>query len=124
MLTDIQKVAITKVGSKSPKIEEGVYDVDFLVRIKGTVRKGKDYPTTVYQSVPFDKLFAIALSKLNGVTVESIVREALSDEDNTEKIKEEVNESVRKLVNASEKIVNGKTTANLNIEIVEESIAA
>ena len=120
----IVEAAIAKAVKMPRNLPVGSHKVDIVVRIQGTLTKGEDYETTVYQSVPFDRLFAIALSKLNGVTAEMIVREALANEIETEEVKASVKEAVRELVDATVKTASGKTTAKLNTELIESAIFA
>jgi len=138
MLTATEIVALSKASPKANKVEPstklpvGTHEVDFLVHIFGTITKGEDYDSAVYQAVPFDLLFALAMSHLNGVTTESIVREALSILDQNgdtqrnaiKEIKASVDAAVKKLVKATTKNCSGKTTAKLSVEKLGISSAA
>jgi len=59
-------------------IAPGTYDVDATLRILGRVTVGDDYDQRIVQSMCPLRLLAVALNKLNGVSVESLVEEALS----------------------------------------------
>jgi len=75
-------VALNKVvtGSAAKKasgeLDEGEYSVDFLVHVKGTLKKGEDYEQKIPGKAKPWLLLTAALSHLNGVTVESLVKEA------------------------------------------------
>lgn len=90
----------------------GEYRVDTLVRIVGTVKVGEDYEQTVTASIPWQRLFEVALSKLNGVTIESIVRDALDSKESPE-IKEAVQNAVSKLKAGAIRECKGKVTTNI-----------
>jgi len=116
-MNEALKVAISK-SVKTETLDPGEYKVDALVRIKGTVKKGEDYDSAVYQSIPFDQLFAVAMSKLNGVTVESIVKAALADETDSSAVKDAVKDAIAKLTEKSVKRCSGKTTAKVTAEVI------
>ena len=85
-------VAIAK-GIKSAVVSEasnglsaGKYAIDQTVRIQGTITKGEDYDSIVHMAIPTWDILAVALSKLNGITIESIVKEALAMGENKEMI--------------------------------------
>ena len=94
--------------------------IDYVLRGSAVIRKGEDYKSIVDRSIPYDKLFAIALSKLNGVTVESIVREALESDLSTSdmQIKTQAVKAIAKFKGRAEKIVSGRTT--VKAEVLEE----
>lgn len=119
MLTEIERAAIAKAASMPKGLPAGKHEVDILVHIKGYINKGEDYESSVYQSIPFDQLFAVAMSKLNAVTIESIVREALADEVDSSIVKDSVKDAIAKLTEASTKTCSGKTTAKLKAEKIE-----
>lgn len=58
----------------------GSYRVEATLRVSATCTVGEDFDRRRTQSVPWQDLFALALSKLNGVTAEALVREALATE--------------------------------------------
>lgn len=115
MLTEIEAAAVAKSAKVAKDLPVGTHNVDILVRIQGTITKGEDYTGTVYAAVPFDKLFAVAMSKLNGTTVAALMREALAEESDAllEQIKPQAQAAIAALVGTTEKIQSGKTTAKL-----------
>jgi Glu-tRNA(Gln) amidotransferase subunit E-like FAD-binding protein len=119
--TAIGKVLKPKqVSEASSKLSSGMYEIDEIVRLTGTITKGEDYEQTVAMSVPVWKLLAVTLSKLNNETVDSIVRKAdeISDEQEKE-IKEKAQEALTKIKGKAKKVCAGKVTTDLAIEIVQ-----
>jgi hypothetical protein len=57
------------------------FDVDFTVRISGSVDGGAECETTQINTVQPLKLLMIALNKLNGVTLKSVIDQAMSIDD-------------------------------------------
>jgi hypothetical protein len=76
-------------------VEAGEYDVDFLVRVVGTLRVGDDYTSHIVSKADPWTLLAVALSHLNNKTIASIVKEAEDVKANDNRI-EEIKNEVRK----------------------------
>ena len=57
------------------------FEVDFTVRIQGTLDIGAEVETTQINTVQPLKLLMIALNKLNGVTLKSIIDQAMAIDD-------------------------------------------
>lgn len=84
-LTPLQTLALSKCAleltdeqRKSVKPTEGSR-VDMVVKIVGTIKVGEDNPSVIQANkVPWETMCLVALSKLNGVTVEAIAQEALA----------------------------------------------
>lgn len=53
MLTDIQKIALAKTEFDRSSIPSGTHQVDFTVRVRGTVKVGEDYDRPATTSVPW-----------------------------------------------------------------------
>jgi hypothetical protein len=125
-LTSIQQAAIHKVVSADKykdangEIQPGEYPIDLLVRITGALKKGEKYEAAIHWSVDWCGLFAVALSKLNGVTVESIVREFCATEEvKTEEIKAQAEEAINTVKGTTMQECNGKLSGKVFAEIVE-----
>ncbi len=56
-------------------LEPGSYKVSATVQLDAEIRIGEDYEQRIHHAVPWMDLLALALSKLNGVSVESLVRD-------------------------------------------------
>jgi len=122
--TDLDAVALAKVVSEeaykaaSAGLTVGKHEVDVTVRIVGTIGKGADYEQKVVAKADPWGLLAVALSKLNGVTVDSLTREALGlSEDALTAIKEQAKESIAAVKGPTLTKCNGKVTANLTATV-------
>lgn len=131
MSESLVKLAVAKCG-KAKEITEisqslgaGTYKVDCIVRVFGTVNKGEDFESVVHMKVPHWKLIATCLNKLNGVTVDAIVREALDISDEQEEvIKERVEAAIDTIKGTTKSTVSGKLTTALQMDIVSGKIPA
>ena len=125
----IETLAIDKLVSEKAmknarkQIAPGTYLTDFWVRISGSVEIGEKYVRRVPQKAQPWNLLAVALSHLNGTTVESIVREAMAaDPEMVKDIKARADAAVVSLKGMTETTCAGRIKANLNAEIVENPV--
>lgn len=120
-LNPVEQAALIKAVRSMPKaLPVGEHEIDMTVRVQGTLTKGADYDSATYQAIPFDKLFMIAMSKLNNITVDSIVKEALESEElDTSEVKNKVKEVIAALTEKVVKTQSGKTTARLSVSKIE-----
>lgn len=114
------------VKEASKELPVGEHEIDMLVNVKGTIKRGEDFEQVVHMSVDSWGLLAVALSKLNGVTVKSLAEEAMKAE-NADKVSEvkanakEAIEAVKKSLGKQK--VNGKVTAKLvATQVVSEGV--
>ena len=122
-LTNLEKVAIAKVvkdeaaKDASSQIPSGDYSIDFVVRVTGSLKKGEDYDQPIVAKCDPWLLFAVALSKLNGVTVDSIVRESTTmDDAMLDGLKEKAAEAIQTIKGALPPTrCNGKITTKLEV---------
>ena len=84
--------------------------VDFVISGQFVAKKGDDYEQIVSFAIPYDKILAVALSKLNGITIDSIVNEALNSDLDTEQIKSQASEALAKIKGQSRRKMSGKVT--------------
>ena len=118
--------AAKAVDTKSAKlareaVDAGTHAVDFLLRIRGTFKVGEDYEQRLVAKVDFAALFAVALSKLNGVTVDALVREALeADPGEIKQIKAKAAEALESIKAPTMSACRGKVTTDLEFEVIEE----
>jgi hypothetical protein len=103
----------------SAELVVGENPVDFTVRVHGVLNRGKDYEEKIVGKAEPWVLLAVALSHLNGVTVESITREALSaDPKLVENLKSEAKAAVEAVKGPTVTSCNGKVTVELVCERV------
>lgn len=124
-MSKIETVAVAKaikkaaVESASSTLVAGEYPVDFTVRIKGSLKKGEDYDQDIVAKADPWLLLAAALSKLNGVTVDSLVREAeTQDESLIDGLKTRAAEAIAKIKATTTTKCTGKVTTKLTVEMV------
>lgn len=123
-MRSIEALAIAKVISDKQlkefraDLSAGKYAVDFLARISGGLNVGEDYDQNIVAKADPWKLLAVALSKLNGVTVESIVREAEVDALDTEDIERRAKTAIAAIKAGTVTVCRGKVTTTLDVVIV------
>jgi hypothetical protein len=120
----VQQVAIAKALSKKAVdaarkgAEPGNYTVDMHVHVTGDMTIGEDYNRQVPQTAKPWALLAAALSHLNGVTMESIVREALEQDPALEgSIKTSATEALTKLKGPCTRTCAGRMKVDLETEV-------
>lgn len=103
------------------KNREVEHEVSFTITAKGVVKKGEDYEQVISFGLPYDKIIAVLLSKLNGVTIEAVVREALeSDLDDTE-IKARASKALETIKGKGKRNCSGKLTSSA-IQVLDSSV--
>lgn len=117
-----QTIALDKaIKEKAQKeartnLTPGQHAVDFAVRITGTISVGESYEQQIVAKCDAWSLLAVAMSKLNGVTLGSIVREAESA-DGAE-IKAQAAAAISKIKAATVTPCSGKIKTDLRIVTV------
>jgi len=90
--------------------------VSFDVKGEVVAKQGDDYTQVIDHTIPYAELLTLALSKLNGVTVESLLKDYLSRmDDETFKAelgesKDKAKEAMRSLKGKAERKCRGKVT--------------
>lgn len=98
-VADIGKLLnVTRLPVGTHTIEETV-----MLKVSGTVTVGKDYDQRIVAKADPWKLLQVALSKLNGVTVDSLVEEAAAGELDTKATKTEIEVAFGKVLSRKEK---------------------
>lgn len=124
---EIVKVALNKgLKCDSDNISAGDHEIDAIVHIQGVIRKGDDYEQTFWTMAKPEAMLYVALSKLNGVTIDSIVREAMeADTDKVTIFKKKADEAVKTLKKAmGKKTAKGKVTfPELTVELINETVS-
>lgn len=75
------RLALAKVEVSDQEragVKPGEYPVDCWVKIQGILKVGEDTEAKQVNKIDWTGLFALALSKLNGVTAEALVEEFLA----------------------------------------------
>jgi hypothetical protein len=112
----VKEAAVKEAGAK---VVAGEYPVDFVVRVSGSVKKGEDYDGQIVEKAEPWLLLAVALSHLNGVTVDSIVKEALAaDPALVDSLKVKAAEALAAIKGPTKTRCAGKVTTKLAVEAV------
>lgn len=118
----IERLAITKItDSKARKeVSPGEYEGVFDARIAFKLKVGEDYKQVVSQAVPWQRIALYALSKLNGVSLEAAVAEALvADIDEAhDDLADRCKAVVSELTESVTKTCAGKVTGTVAIESI------
>ncbi len=115
-LNPVEVLALSKLsaGSSRADVTPGDYSGSVTVTVDYNLRVGEDYTQQIVgKAQPWD-LLAVALSKINGVTVESIVREALTGVDTTE-IKAQAKAAMASVKGVTETACKGKVTGKATV---------
>jgi hypothetical protein len=103
----------------SASLAVGNHPVDFTIHVSGGLKKGPDYESRKVATANPWLLLLVALSHLNGVTVESITKEALTmDPALVENLKADAKDAIEKIKAPTMKPENGKVTVDLVCERV------
>lgn len=121
MFNPFEVLAIAKVIKEATEkaarkeTHPGEYPVDFSIRIAGSIKVGEAYEQRIVAKADAWQLLAIALSKLNGVTVDSIVKEALACTLDPVSIKEQAEKAIQSLKAPTATTCMGKVTTQLTV---------
>ena len=122
-----ETLAVSKVIKKGAmdkarlNVSVGEHEVNCLVRVQGVITVGEDYEKAQVNTIDWTGLVAVALSKLNGVTVEKLISDYLEmDKIDLKDIKASAKTHIDTLKGTTMKIDNGKVTTKLSFEKVEE----
>jgi len=125
----IARLAIAKVAKPKnfkavrPTIVAGEYDVDFTARFKGKINVGDNYTQHIVAKADPWKLLAVAMSKLNDVTVRSIVKEAEESEISADTVKAQAEGAIARLKAPTNSVCQGKTTGRVDLSVESATIA-
>lgn len=123
-MKDIVKL-IGKELAKSDELvnsnREQEYKINFLIGGEVVVKRGHDYKQVISFSLPYDKMIAVLLSKLNGVTIDSVVREALESDLDTSDIKAKASEALKSIKGLGERNCSGKITLP-HVEVLSSDV--
>jgi hypothetical protein len=133
-MESLQTIAVAKaIKDKASKaaskdIEPGRYDVDLIVRVLGSFSKGEDFQQNLTAKINWQLGLALALSKVNKETRDSIIADMLaamsnggeSDEHKAlaAQIKAEIQPKLDELKGETKTTMSGKVTTDLTAEVV------
>jgi len=121
-VTAIDKMVKTAIGKEARELlSVGIHPVNCLVHIEGTIKVGEDFEKKQTNKIDWIGLTALALSKLNGVTVESLIAEFEANGIDGSTIKKQAQEKIDALRESTMQLTKGAVTTQLDytIEAVE-----
>ena len=110
--------AVSAPAAKAAKaaLPVGETAVDVVVHLTGTLKRGEDYTQAIVAKADPWTLLAAALSHLNGVTVDSIVREALTaDPALVKSLKAKAADAIAAVKGPTETPCTGKVTGKVAV---------
>ena len=118
--TTLTQVALHKVVKDPtykklvPLIDPGEYPISLKVEILGTLKKGDPFEQRVAARANPWAIAAYALSRLNSVSIEAVVRDSLHiSEEEQAAIKEKATEALQRIIDSTSATMEGRITANL-----------
>ena len=129
--TELDTVALGKalaskeVREASKALAPGEHEVDLLVRITGSLKRGEDYSQNVVQKVDWGSLCAVLLDGKNAKEIAEAVRLSLSDEAKAKakEIKKAADAAMLVLKGSTLTECNGKVTTDLAVEVIAPQTA-
>lgn len=125
ILSAIETLALSKAVKEAAEKEArkgaavGEHTVDMTVRVVGSIKVGEDYVQNIVAKAQPWALLAVALSKLNGVTIDAITREAEAiAAGEVEAVKENAEKAIAAIKNTTTSVCKGKVTTKLAVERV------
>ncbi len=114
-MNPIEAVALSKfkLNGERAEVKPGSYNVNTTVSVKGTIKVGEDYEQQLVASADPWGLLAAALSKLNGVTVAALVREAENGGVDSAAVKTAAAAAIQAVKGPTLRTMSGKVTAKL-----------
>jgi hypothetical protein len=121
-LTDAHVVAVAKAITEDelkkarPNLEPGTHRLDVTVRIHGTLKVGEPYTQNIVGKVDWCGIAALAIDKLSGVTVMSLLAELEEGGPEIEDLKASTQAIVGDLKGTTKVPCNGKVTPRIAVE--------
>jgi len=112
------KSKVAKVASENLPV--GEHDVDVIVHVTGTLKRGEDEERPIANKVDWTLLAGVALSHMNAATRESILREyTAADAELIKSLKAEAVEGTESLKVETMTKCNGRITTKLEVAKVD-----
>lgn len=116
----LTRVALHKVvkgdtyKALAPQLDPGEYPIRFQVEILGTLKKGKPFTQRIAARANPWAIAAYALSRLNGASIEAVVRDSLSmTKEEQDAVKAKADQALQRIIDATEATMDGRVTGNL-----------
>lgn len=103
----------------SSDLPPGAYPIDCTIHLVGALKKGEPFNQRIAAAADPWALLAKAMSKLNGVTLEALVQEALAvDGDEASAVKDAANAALQRIKDATERTLSGKLSGSVVWELL------
>jgi hypothetical protein len=114
-----------EVREASKALAPGEHEVDLLVRITGSLKRGEDYDQRINPKVDWTSLCAILLDGKNAKEIAEAVKLSLTDEakEKAKAIKADAEAAMLVLKGSTLTECNGKVTTDLAVEVIEAQTA-
>jgi hypothetical protein len=114
-----------EVREASKALAPGEHEVDLLVRITGSLKRGEDYDQRINPKVDWTSLCAILLDGKNAKEIAEAVKLSLTDEAKAKAkaIKADAEAAMLVLKGSTLTECNGKVTTDLAVEVIEAQTA-
>lgn len=115
-LNAVELLALSKmkIDVDRDAVASGHHDVDFSVRVTGTLSVGRDFESVQAAAVPWERIALLALSKMNESTRSAIFRAAIEGDDETsDEIKAEARDFVDRAKGKTKMVKRGRVTSEL-----------
>lgn len=116
---NIIKLALAKVKADRGAVGPGAYKGRAVLEIDFDIKVGEDYVQRIVGKVPWMALAAVLMNKLNGVTLEAALREALAADKDGAELVEDLNarasDAMEILVGSTETPCKGKVTGSATV---------
>lgn len=106
------------LGVERLAVGSHVVEDTITLKIRGTVTVGEDYDQKLVAKADPWALLALALTKLNGVTVDALVREAVTTDLSDATIKDRADEAIQAIKEITWSPCKGKVTKKLVVSVV------
>ena len=110
---------LSKTGKPTSRPGPGRVQGVALVKIAFDLKVGNPYDSRTVAAIPWQRIAAIALSKLNDASMDAVLRQALDPEVDVEPVVRRAQRILEPLLDSSVKTHAGKVTGSTNIVDVE-----
>ena len=124
MITDpILALALSKVDVLDKEMRAGIlagrYRGTASVSLEWDLKVGESYEATIVAKADPWSLLALALSKLNAVTVDALVRECLAGPIDAKATKEAADAAIAAIKAPTKTLCSGKTSGAVTVNLIE-----
>lgn len=115
-LNPVELLALSKLTADSEvrdAIDPGEYSGTLHVAVDYELTVGEDYEQAQVNKIPWQKAVMVLMSKLNGVTLESVLREVVEGTLDDKQIKAEAKAAMAAIMGSAKQPHKGKVTSHV-----------